>query len=298
MYCCVVCSSDVFSVDEDFYANFTGDTWKTGEWEVFQDLEIRAALPMYRTYSIGKSVNGMPLNVTEIGTGTKVGLVVAGALHGNEFNTKTLVRALEKLFSAHPALVPPHCRLFFIPEINPEGIKKKMRKNGHLVDLNRNFPTDDWKSDAISPSRMVPGSGGPSPGSEPEVQALTQWLLNVVKPSVEQVYIISFHAAYPPVGSVQPGYLVYGEPGLESARFAQFIAQESGYTYLKTWTTKIAITGEFIHWCEMNDIWSCDIELPDYYDPMSLSGNRIKTTFEIYERTIVSILVNYFVSTQ
>ena len=41
-----------------------------------------------KTYTIGESVKGMPLTVTEIGLGNKTGLVITGAIHGSEKNTK------------------------------------------------------------------------------------------------------------------------------------------------------------------------------------------------------------------
>ncbi|MBN2441175.1 MAG: DUF2817 domain-containing protein [Spirochaetales bacterium] len=260
-----------------------------------QDKEMEIPRESFVSYSIGESVNGIPLTVTEIGSGKKIGLVIAGALHGNEANTKTLVRGLEEKYLKDPDLVPASVRLYFLAEINPDGVQKKTRKNANKVDLNRNFPTDDWKADAVSPSRILAGSGGSSPGSEPEVRGVTGWLLNRVQKTVEKVYLISFHAAYPPSGSAQPGYMVYGEPEPESEEFAKVISGLSGYKYLKTWVTSLEITGELIHWCEMNNIVSCDIELPDYNSPLLIPKGKNETTSVVFERVLSGLLNTFFI---
>jgi hypothetical protein len=250
-----------------------------------------------QTYVIGVSAEGTPLVVTEIGTGEKTGLVLVGSIHGNEKNTGMLVSGLESVYKGNhiPDSIPSSIRLFFLPVLNPDGVESRTRRNAHNVDLNRNFPTNDWKPDAVSPSKIEPRSGGTSPGSEPEVRAITSWLMHRVKQTVESVYLISFHSAYPPTGSVQPGYRVYGKPGPESVEFAQFISRESGYNYLSTWITSRALTGEFIHWCEMNDIWSCDIELPDYNSPSTIPAGKKETTLVTFKQTLQEILTGFFI---
>ncbi|MBN2534603.1 MAG: DUF2817 domain-containing protein [Spirochaetales bacterium] len=248
---------------------------------------------LVQTYTIGVSVNGIPVTVTEIGKGEKTGLVIIGSIHGNEKNTGELVSFLESVYKNDHSQIPAFVRLFFVPVLNPDGLEKQTRTNTHNVDLNRNFPTDNWKSDAVSPSKIVPKSGGISPGSEPEVQAVIDWLIRKVMHTVDSVYLISFHAAYPPKGSVQPGYLEYGKPGPESEKFAQFISRESGYVYLSTWITSRELTGEFINWCEMNGIWSCDIELPDYNSPVKVSRGKKEAALETFKRTVQNILFRF-----
>jgi hypothetical protein len=247
-----------------------------------------------RTYVIGASVKGTPIVVTENGTGRMTGLVLVGAIHGNETNTGMLVSALQTFYAKNVDRIPSHMRLFFIPALNPDGIEKRTRKNAHNVDLNRNFPTGDWQADAVSPHHTSAHSGGTSPGSEPEVRAITRWLKTHVRQIVDSVYLVSFHSAYPPTGSVQPGYLVYGEPGPESRRFASFISSISGYKYLSTWITSQPLTGEFIHWCETNEIWACDIELPDYKPPSAIPPGKNETTIDTFKRTVEKLLSEFF----
>lgn len=262
----------------------------------YTNLRCPAGLPVFRqTYVIGVSVKGTPIVATKIGTGRKTGLVLVGTIHGNEKNTGTLVSFLKSHYEQNHDLIPSSMRLYFVPVLNPDGLENKTRRNAHNVDLNRNFPTDTWKRDAVSPSKIIPGSGGSSPGSEPEVRAIIDWLSRNVKHTVDSVYLISFHSAYPPEGSVQPGYRVYGKPGPESEKFAQFISQQSGYKYLQTWITSSELTGEFIHWCELNNIWASDIELPDYNPPSTIPDGKKETSSKTFERTIQSFLLNFFI---
>lgn len=247
-----------------------------------------------RTYIIGKSVKGTPLVVTDAGNGKEIGLVIIGSLHGNEYNTKILVAALESIYHKNQDFIPSHMSLFFLPAVNPDGVTYNTRRNARNVDLNRNFPTEDWKSDAISPNKQSVGSGGISPGSEPEIRALTKWLLEYVKQAVEHMYVISFHSSYPPTGAVQPGYRIYGDPGPESEEFARFISRETGYKFLHTWISSSRITGEFIHWCEMNNIWSCDIELPDYNSPSVIPHGKKEPTYATFRKLLQELLYDFF----
>lgn len=83
-----------------------------------------------------------------------------------------------------------------LPILNPDGLRKNTRTNAKGVDLNRNFPTKDWDSDAMkfwqsnakSDARRFPGA---SAGSEPE----TQCLIEHVK-DFNPDFIISVHTPY------------------------------------------------------------------------------------------------------
>jgi hypothetical protein len=270
-----------------------GDTQNKDSTQSGQNESVEKEKPA-STYIIGTSVSGIPIAVTEIGAGYETGVVIIGAIHGNEANTALLVKALSSWYMNRPELVPGHIRLFFLPALNPDGLKLKTRENMHNVDLNRNFPTDDWKSNAVSPSDVRFGSGGASPASEPEVKLFIEWINNKVRKTAGSVYLISFHAAYPPAGSVQPGYAVYGSPGKESGRFAGFLAGSSGFRFLRTWVTAKQLTGELIHWCELNGIYSCDIELPDYNPPGTILQGRNESIVDIFKRVIGDVVSGFF----
>lgn len=122
-------------------------------------------------------------------------VLVIGGIHGDEFSSVSMIfRWMGKLDQFHSGMF--HWR--FVPSSNPDGLlkSKSQRQNVNGVDLNRNFPTADWETqahsfwatDSLKNPRRYPG---PSSASEPE----TQWLVNqieVFKPDV----IISMHAPY------------------------------------------------------------------------------------------------------
>lgn len=246
-----------------------------------------------QTNTIGTSEQGRPLEVTQVGNGDRVALVLIGSIHGDEANTEALVRGLMEQYVNVPELVPSEFTLYFVPTMNPDGLAASARQNANQVDLNRNWPTDDWQADAARTNGIVPGSGGTTPGSEPEVQAVSRWLLNTVRPAAREVWLLSYHSAYPPNGGVQPGYTTYGTPGPQADQLAQRVANLSGYTYLPTWPSEYTFTGELIHWCDVNGIWAADVELPNYDSPNSVPGGRSETTLATHQRVLNALLASF-----
>ena len=176
--------------------------------------------------------------------------------------------------------------LFFLPLLNPDGFVLNTRENAHKVDLNCNFPTHDWTADAYSMTRIFPGIGGASPGSEPEVRALTAFLTDYVKPLYEQVIVLSFHSACPPRGYIQPGYYKNGDPETVSADIAQQAARSAGYKYLHSWVQDPPITGELIHFCADKGIISMDVELPTYEMPEIIPRGKKESTLDSMRRMV------------
>jgi murein tripeptide amidase MpaA len=246
--------------------------------------------PIVETTKIGTSVQGHPIEVTQVGDGDQVALVIIGSIHGDEANTESLVRGLMVQYASEPELVPPQFSLYFVPAMNPDGLAAGTRHNANNVDLNRNWPTEDWQANAARTRGIVPGSGGTAPGSEPEVQAVSRWLLDVVKPSVQEVWLLSNHSAYQPSDAVQPGYTAYGIPGPQAERLAQGVVDVSSYTYLPTWTSEYTFTGELIHWCDVNGIWAADVELPSYDSPDVVSGGKSEPTLVTHRHVLETLL--------
>jgi hypothetical protein len=122
------------------------------------------------------------------------------------------------------------------------------------------------------------------------VQAVVDWLRDVVQPGAKEVWLLSYHSRYPPDGSVQPGYTVQGTPGARADELARRVADFSGYAYLATWPSDLPFTGELIHWCDLNGIWSADVELPSYDPPDEIPAGKTETTFETHRRVITKLL--------
>lgn len=118
----------------------------------------------------GRSVLGRPLEVWR-STG-KCTLLFHAGMHGEEgAATVVLSQALRTL--GEPSR---HCAV--VLAVNPDGLCRGTRANARGVDLNRNFPTADWRPDPVSyrltmeSPREVALSPGRAPASEPETQAL------------------------------------------------------------------------------------------------------------------------------
>ena len=203
---------------------------------------------------IGHSVKGHPLEVYPFGSGPTQRLIVAGIHGGYETNTTQLGWALIKHLSAHPNLVPGDVTLYILPVLNPDGLAyakdEDGRANANGVDLNRNWDADwqyTWPLDGCwQLSRM---GGGNHPGSEPETQALMDFI------HAHQLdAMLSYHSA---ALGIFPG----GKPlHPASVDLAEQIAKVSPYPYPPI-DTGCVYTGQLIDWAAKENIAALDIEL-------------------------------------
>lgn len=131
----------------------------------------------WRAWTAGRSVEGRPLECYELGDGPEVVLLMA-SIHGNEPAGTPLLQELYAYLPAHPEILKGR-RIILLPIANPDGYAGARRHNAHGVDLNRNFPAENWSG------RQQHGA---SALSEPESRALRDLLENV-KPG----RIVSIH---------------------------------------------------------------------------------------------------------
>jgi murein peptide amidase A len=140
----------------------------------------------------GRSHLGVPLELWRPAGACEI-LLFAG-IHGEEGETTTaLSKALRHL--AEPS---PHCAV--VLAANPDGLMRGTRGNARGVELNRNFPTGNWRPDPVmhratlDAERDVALSPGEEPGSEPETQALIA-LIEELEPEA----VVALHA---PLGCI------------------------------------------------------------------------------------------------
>ena len=142
----------------------------------------------------------------------KTRIMLVGGIHGDEFSGVSIAfKWLNKLAKAYstkstPSLDNYHWRV--IPILNPDGLLQpdgqSKRMNANDVDLNRNFPTEDWDEFAHQywinkrgkDPRRYPGKSG---GSEIE----TQWIVEQIN-EFNPHAVISIHAPYGIVDSDGP----------------------------------------------------------------------------------------------
>ncbi len=140
--------------------------------EIIQDI----VKPIFR--ELGRSVQNRPITAIEFKGKGNTRILIAGGIHGDEAETvsfsDSLVLYLESLQE-----YPFASSLTILPRLNPDGVVLKSRKNAHGIDLNRNFPTLDFK--AGNPKDRY--YGGKEPLSEPESQILFS-LIDELKPDL------------------------------------------------------------------------------------------------------------------
>jgi murein peptide amidase A len=148
----------------------------------------------------GRSHLGSALEVWR--PNSRCDLLIHAGIHGEEAETTlALSRALRLL--AEPS---PNCAV--VLAVNPDGLTRGTRGNARGVDLNRNFPTQDWKPDPVEHRstledprdvRLSPGSG---PGSEPEIVALVR-LIDELQPQ----NVVALHAPLACIDDAKQGPL-------------------------------------------------------------------------------------------
>ena len=187
----------------------------------------------------GTSVQGRALNAYIFGNSGPVTMYV-GAIHGNESSSRGLMQAWINKLEAHPDRLKGK-RVVVVPTINPDGVAAGSRMNSRGVNLNRNFPTDNWKKDIDDTDGKHKNGGGKKPLSEPEAKALAS-LTQQYRPRL----LLSFHAV---------GSLVQGDNGSQSASYAAKYASMVGYSNAtgKGDTFDYGITGGYEDWAWRNN---------------------------------------------
>lgn len=164
---------------------------------------------------LAHSVQNQPIQGVFFGpeSMTSLNTLFIGVFHGDEeISADLLNRWIEHLqagkfaqglidFAQKPILI--------IPTLNPDGLIADTRMNANGVDLNRNYPTPEWKVE----NQNTIYYSGKSAGSEPETQLVMQ-LIEQYQPQK----IVTVHSPYKVLNFDGP-----------SKALAEAMAKESGY---------------------------------------------------------------------
>jgi protein MpaA len=94
-------------------------------------LIVAALAPAPASEQLGRSHEGRPIQAIHVnGDGPRI--LVVGCIHGDECEGIEVIRLLERA-RGKPV------DLWLLPNLNPDGFAKGVRRNAHGVDLNRDF---------------------------------------------------------------------------------------------------------------------------------------------------------------
>jgi predicted deacylase len=268
--------------------------------------EVKKAGPEHTV--IGQSVEGRDIDAytyksIHTGTSTETSangakrLLFVGGIHGGyEWNGVALAYAFMDYLAANPDVIPDNITLTVIPSINPDGIfavtgkegrfvpadvstssnvLAQARFNANKVDLNRNFdckwqPKSTWQSKTVS--------AGTSAFSEPETEALHEFILNY-SPDAVIFWHSQSNAVY--ASQCENGIL----PGTLAIMNAY--SKASVYPAVKTFTA-YATTGAADDWLASIGIPAITVELKTH-DTIEWNRNLagIRAVLQYFENKII-----------
>ncbi len=142
-----------------------------------------------QVFSVGKSVQGRDLTAYRFGSGSTKILFVGG-MHGNERSSyRTLIAFVDELERRFNE-IPSDKTVVIIPDINPDGYEVQSRTNANNIDLNRNFPSNDWVTGVHMPGGIfLEKGGGKTPLDQPESASLASYI-----DSLGPRLVLTYHA--------------------------------------------------------------------------------------------------------
>ena len=138
-----------------------------------------------RIVRLGRSVRGRDIHAT-VFPGNGRCILILGCIHGNERSSAQLVRSLADRLQRRPQDRAGR-QIVLIDVANPDGWAAGTRFNARGVDLNRNFPADNFK-----PCR----EHGRAPLTEPETRALVK--------AVDTYHPASIISVHSPLNCIDP----------------------------------------------------------------------------------------------
>jgi protein MpaA len=216
-------------------------------------------------FSIGTSVQGRSITAYRFGNGGSY-VVFVGGTHGNEKSSTYTLNSFTDSLERNYDSIPGHRSIVVIPNLNPDGYAITQRTNANNVDLNRNFPANNWKQGVIMPGGSFNiNGGGTAPLSEPESAAVANYIL-----SVSPRLVLTYHAA--------AGVIMPNDSG-DSVALAQIYGQKSNLGYQPSSQTgqifQYDTTGSMEEWLyDKHGIPTLLVELWTNKSSNEFSGNQ------------------------
>lgn len=153
-------------------------------------LQAQTALAAEAVLPGRTSVEGRAIPIYRYGSGTDEYVFLFGVFHGDEPQGAYMLKELMGVLEQNPSYYTKKS-IFVVPVLNPDGLQRQTRVNAHSVDLNRNFPTKDFKANLNKGTRY---NGGPQPLSEPESKLVYDLLQPYLNETSDKIKILSIHA--------------------------------------------------------------------------------------------------------
>jgi len=180
---CVLLCATLFRA-EHHGAGFFADYRDITEVNAYMDAIAAAHPALARTRTLGTTPEGQPLRALELSRGGRLGIVLDGGQHAREWISVMvplcIADRLAKATDARTQRILDAVSFHVVPIANPDGYRytwttdrywRKTRRDGHGVDLNRNYPVG-WGEAGSSDDPRSPNYRGAAPFSEPETRAL------------------------------------------------------------------------------------------------------------------------------
>lgn len=223
---------------------------------------------------IGTSGDERDIVAYHFGTGEKELLFVGGIHGGYSWNTALVGFELIDYLNENPSEVPSNVKVTVIPVLNPDGLTAVVgtdgrftvadapatvaagipgRFNSNDVDLNRNFDCE-WQETGTWQNRTV--SGGSAPFSEPESQAIRDYVLNN-NIAAAVVYYSAAGGVF--ASNCKNGVLP------ETTEIMNVYAEAAGYTAHREFNF-YEITGDMVNWLAREGIPGISVLLTTHRD--------------------------------
>ncbi len=212
------------------------------------------------TLEIGRSVQNRPIEAVSFGSGSKAIIFVGGLHAGSAPGSVTLARQAVTYFESNPHMIPANATVYIIISANPDSLYAPGQLDGRLnangVDLNRNWdcrwsPTATWRGQSVS--------GGSAPFSEPETQALRNFIQD------KGAAAVIFWEARVANGLSSAG--ACSENSRVSGPLSEIYGRAAGYSVADYENlTDQTLNGDGANWLDAQGYPTISVLLPDYED--------------------------------